>query len=220
MTGPAAALLSAAAALAAPQTASAHPHVWVTVATTVNYENGSISGLNHTWTFDEMYTAMAIQGLDKNGDGTYDKDELAELTKVNMDGLKEFDYFTFAKLGTEGLKLTAPTDAWLEHKNNILTLHFTTPLEKPVLAEADGFTFQIYDPSYFIAFDLAKENPVKLSEAAPQNCKAAVVEPKTDANSDDLKSQLLNDAFAKELGATTNIGDGFTKTISVACAKS
>lgn len=53
--------------------AQAHPHVWVTVEATVLYENGQITGLMHKWTFDDMYTAMAIQGLDTNGDGTYSR---------------------------------------------------------------------------------------------------------------------------------------------------
>ena len=44
--------------------AVAHPHVWVTVETTVLFEQGSISGFRHKWTFDEFYTSMAVQGLE------------------------------------------------------------------------------------------------------------------------------------------------------------
>jgi ABC-type uncharacterized transport system substrate-binding protein len=58
---------------------------------------------------------MALQGLDTNDDSVYDRSELAELAKVNMDGLKEFDYFTSAKLSTEKLTFGAPKDFWLEH---------------------------------------------------------------------------------------------------------
>jgi ABC-type uncharacterized transport system substrate-binding protein len=39
---------------------SAHPHVWVSVKETVLYGNGSITGLQQAWTFDEFYTAQAI----------------------------------------------------------------------------------------------------------------------------------------------------------------
>lgn len=95
--------------------ADAHPHVWVTTETTVLYENGTIVGLRQKWSFDDFYTAMALQGLDTNNDGVYDRSELAELAKVNMEGLKEFDYFTTAKLATEQLKFEAPKDFWLEH---------------------------------------------------------------------------------------------------------
>ena len=200
--------------------AAAHPHVWVTYETTVVYDKGALIGFDHVWTFDDMYTAMAVQGLDKNGDGAYSREELAELAEVNMQGLKDFDYFTYAKLGTADVKMAPPKDAWLEHKNGILSLHFRLALDQPVLAEAEGFTFAVYDPSYFIAFEPEKTDAIKLAAGAPQGCKAVMVEPKTGENSEELKAKLLDSAFAQELGKTTNIGGGFTKTVSVSCAKS
>lgn len=200
--------------------AAAHPHVWVTYETTVVYDNGSIIGFDHVWTFDDMYTQMAIEGLDKNSDGTYSREELAELADVNMQGLKDFDYFTFAKLSDKDLKISGPKDHWLEHNGKMLRLHFRLLLDQPVLADASGFSFAIYDPSFFIAFEPEQTDAVKLAAGAPSGCKAVVNEPKPDQNSDDLKQKLLNDAFAQELGQTSNIGGGFTKTISIQCGKS
>lgn len=200
--------------------AVAHPHVWVTYETTVLYDKETIIGFDHVWTFDDMYTQMAIEGLDKNGDGKYSREELAELADVNMQGLKDFDYFTFAKLGDKDLKISGPKDHWLEHDGKMLRLHFRLLLEQPVLAEAKGFTFAVYDPSFFIAFEPEQTDAVKLAAGAPAGCKAVINEPRPDQNSDDLKQKLLNDAFAQQLGQTTNIGGGFTKTISVHCAKS
>ena len=75
--------------------AAAHPHVYITFETTVLYDKGTFAGVRHKWTFDEFYTTMAIEGLDKNKDGVYDREELAELAKVNIEGLKDFAYFTF-----------------------------------------------------------------------------------------------------------------------------
>jgi len=198
--------------------ASAHPHVWVTVKATVQYAGGSITGLQEAWTFDEFYTAQAIEGLDKNGDGKYDRKELAELAQVNIDGLKEFDYFTYAKLSGADRKFKPPENYWLEHTDKgILTLHFTLPLEQPV-AEQSGFSFSVYDPSYFIAFDLAATDPVKLGTGAPAGCSAVVHDPLEDETSDTKK---LNDAFAGALGdgSTVNLG-GDAKTVVVNCAKS
>ena len=200
--------------------AFAHPHVWVTYQTTVLYDKGAISGFEHVWTFDDMYTAMAIQGLDKNNDGTYDKAELAELAQVNMDGLKDFDYFTFPKLGTSDITLAGPQEPWLEHTGGILRLHFKLPLSQPVLAEAEGFNFSVHDPSYFIAFDPEKTGALKLSAGAPEGCKVAFGEIKSDPGSEELKAKLLDNAFAQELGQTQDIGAGFSTTATVTCAKS
>ncbi len=195
--------------------ANAHPHVWVAVETTVAYEGGNISSLQHRWAFDEMYTAMAIQGLDVNGDGAYDRDELAELAKVNMEGLKEFGYFTAAKLGETALKFADPKDYWLEFKDGVLALHFTLPLAGAVLAEAEGFSFSVYDQTYFIAFDMAEHDPVKLAAGAPAGCAASVGVPQAEANA----TQKLSESFAAQLGGM-NYGFGFAKTVSITCPKS
>src|SRR5207244_8359130 len=110
---------------AAATPARAHPHVFITFQMTVLYEKGTFVGVRHKWTFDEFYTAMAIEGLDKNKDGIYDREELAELAKVNIDGLKEFAYFTYPVLDGQDVKLAEVKDYWAEHKDGALSLHFT-----------------------------------------------------------------------------------------------
>ena len=94
---------------------AAHPHVYVTVESTVLYDKGTVTGLRQRWYFDEFYTTMAIEGLDTNGDGVYDRKELAELAKVNIEGLAQMDYFTFAKLADQRLAFDAPKDYFLDH---------------------------------------------------------------------------------------------------------
>ena len=182
--------------------AEAHPHVWVSVKTTVVYDRGTITALLHHWTFDEFYSASAIQGLDANSDGTYDKQELAELAQVNMTGLKNFDYFTFATLAGGKLSFEPPTDYWLEHKDGVLTLHFTLPLKLPVLAEAEGFTFSVYDPSFYVALGFAKEDPVSLAGDVPSGCNVKVGVPDGAGT-----VQRLADAFSKQLGGTVSGGE-------------
>jgi len=209
--------LALASALAlAPGRAAAHPHVWVSVKATVLYAGGTITGLQEAWTFDEFYTAQAIEGLDANGDGKYDRQELQELAKVNIDGLSEFGYFTFAKLGEGDLKFTAPVDYWLDYTDKgILTLHFTLPLEHGVLAEAAGFTFSVYDPSFFIAFELAKGDPVKLGDGAPPACKVVIKDPMADD-----EAEQLNQAFSSVMGNGGTLGAGTNQTVAITCAKS
>ena len=196
--------------------ARAHPHVWVTYEATIVYDKGTVTGVEHIWSFDDMYTTMAIQGLDKNNDGVYTRDELAELAKVNMEGLKDFNYFTFAQLNGKDLKFAGPADPWLEHTNGILRLHFRMPLEQPVLAEAEGLNFSIYDPSFFIAFEPEQTDALKLA-SAPAGCTATFVDPAAEKNAEDTKK--LGEAFFQELGGE-NYGMSQAKSVSVTCKKS
>src|SRR5579864_2884380 len=73
---------------------AAHPHVWVTVETEIEFgPKKEITGFKHKWTFDEFYSEFAVQGLDTNGDGKYSEEELKPLAKTNVEALKEFEYF-------------------------------------------------------------------------------------------------------------------------------
>lgn len=199
--------------------ATAHPHVWVTVETTVLYHGGAITGLRHKWSFDDMYTAMAIQGLDTNGDGQYTREELKELAQVNIDGLKEFNYFTAAKLGQKAVEAKPPVDYYLEYKDNILSLYFTLPFAHPVAADAPDFNFAVFDETFFIAFDFSKDNPVKLSEGAPAGCHVNVGIPQNELD----QLQALNDSFGGQLtagDANAGMGMGYSKTVTLGCKKS
>ncbi len=192
--------------------AVAHPHVFVTAKAEVMFEAGAIAGVQNHWTFDEYYSAMAIDGLDTNKDGIYSREELAELAKVNMDGLKEFAYFTYAKLGETALTFGAPQEPWLEHANGVLTLHFKLPLAKRLEPKAVGFNFAVYDESFFIAFDFAKGSAVTLT-GAPAGCTVAVgaVEPSGD-------EKTLAGAMSQSLGGGA-MGARAVSSATVTCAK-
>lgn len=192
---------------ALPSPLAAHPHVWIIVETTLLYDKGAFSGLRHKWSFDQYYTAMAIEGLDKNKDGKYDRDELAELAKVNIDGLKDFAYFTTASLAGREIKFEAPNDYWLDYENGVLSLNFTLPFVEPVAPDAKGLAFAVQDPTFFIAFDLAKTDPAKLGPGAPAACKLKVGSPREQGGA-------LGDAFAKQFGGPAV---GGAQTIVVDC---
>src|SRR4029078_10236715 len=77
--------------------ASAHPHVWITMQSAVVYgPAGSITGIRHAWSFDDMYSAFAVQGLESKKKGEFTAEELKPLAQVNVESLKESDFFTFA----------------------------------------------------------------------------------------------------------------------------
>ena len=261
-----AALAGATLALSGAHTAVAHPHVWISVETTVLVEQGSVIGFRHRWTFDEFYTSMAIQGLDTNNDGVYSREELTELAQVNIDGLKEFGYFTFVKLGEKDLAVDAPKDYWLEHgvapasaaqtkaqqvapapqpadtaqpgmlsrlrdavigpsksdaastpaaPAKVLSLEFTLPLKQPVLTEAAGFSFSIYDPSWFIAFDVANTDAIRLGPGAPAGCRLEFGDRVT-ASADDAKR--IQDAFTNQFGGSGGVTLSGTTIAKLNCS--
>jgi ABC-type uncharacterized transport system substrate-binding protein len=188
--------------------AQAHPHVWITAASELVYApDGSITGVRHAWTFDDMFTTYALQGIETKTKGVYAREQLAPLAKDNVENLKEFGYFTFAKADGKKAKFEEPIDYFLDYKDSALTLHFTLPLKAPVKPKL--LALDIFDPSFFIDFKFEDKDPVKLV-GAPETCQ--------------LKFQRPGDADVKKLteemiasGDQSNYGAMYANKIAVTC---
>src|ERR1700692_2410961 len=153
-------LLLATALLLGTNIAQAHPHVWITATSELIYAPaGSITGVRHAWTFDDMFSTYALQGLETRTKGIYSHEELAPLAQTNVEALKEFGFFTFAKADGKKQKFEEPVDYFLEYKDTLLTLHFTLPLKTPVKAKA--LALEVFDPEFFIDFKFANTHPVR-----------------------------------------------------------
>lgn len=190
--------------------ASAHPHVWVKAYSEFIYaEDGSIAAVRHAWTFDDMFSTYALQGMTAKKKGIYTREELAPLAQTNVESLKEFGYFTFAKADDKKQKFADPTDYYLEYKDAALVLHFTLPFRSPF--KTRQLTLEIYDPAFFVDFALRERDPIKLV-GAPIACT--------------LRVQRPNDgtSAAQKLGEQNFLGDGnvtfgamFANKIVVGC---
>jgi ABC-type uncharacterized transport system substrate-binding protein len=188
-----------------PPGAVAHPHVWVRVETTVLYGEGNFTGLKEKWTFDEFYTAYAIESLDKKHYGTYSRDELFDLAKINISALGELGYFTYPVVGGKEIKLSAAQDYWLEHKDGVLSLHFTVLFEQPILTGAKDFGFAVEDPTYFIAFVPPKSNAVTFGEGTPSSCKALIGSKDNNADTERLARAFAHVATPISVGNAVTI---------------
>lgn len=166
----AAAVLAAALLAGGAVPAAAHPHVFVDARVEVVFDkDGRISALRQVWRFDDAFSAFATQGLDKNGDGILSIDELQPLAKVNVDSLKDYDYFTFLRIGGKRTGFKIPTEYWLQMSDSYLTLFYTLPLMQPVKPDTAGVAIEIYDPTYFVDYQMVEQDPAKLIDA-PAGC--------------------------------------------------
>jgi ABC-type uncharacterized transport system substrate-binding protein len=191
-------------------TAQAHPHVWITARSELIYApDGSISGVRHAWTFDDMFATYALQGIESKTKGAYSREELAPLAQTNVESLKEFAYFTFAKADGKKQKFREPVDYYLDYDNTALTLHFTLPLMAPV--KPKQLVLEVFDPSFFIDFALADKNPVKLV-GAPAACQMKFERPSDGA----AGAQKIGEQNFLS-GANANYGAMFANKITVDC---
>jgi len=202
-------LLGVALSLAA-GAARAHPHVWITATSELLYAaDGTITGVRHAWTFDDMFSTYAVQGLESKTKGAYTREELVPLAQTNVESLKEYAYFTFARADGKKERFQEPVDYFLEYKDTVLTLHFTLPLKNPV--KPRQLVLEVFDRSFFIDFQMAKDNPVKLV-GAPAGCQMKLERPSDGTAS----AQKLNEQTFMN-GENSNFGLMFANKITVDC---
>jgi ABC-type uncharacterized transport system substrate-binding protein len=191
--------------------ALAHPHVWITATSELLYgPDGSMTGVRHAWTFDDMFATYALQGIETKTKGAYSREELAPLAQVNVESLKEFAYFTFAKADGKKEKFGEPVDYFLDYKDGSLTLHFTLPLKTPV--KPRELVLEVFDPSFFIDFKLADNDPIKLV-GAPAGCQLKLQRPSDGS----ANAQKFNEQTFLSGGDNSNYGAMFANKITVNC---
>lgn len=174
--------------------------------------DGKVAGIRQHWAFDDMFSAFATQGLASREKGKFTREELAPLAKVNVESLKEYDYFTYARVDGKKVPLGDPLPGyWLGYEDSILTLNFTLPFETPV--EAKLLKVDVYDPTIFVDFEFAKDGPVKLVDA-PSGCKLDVVLPREMTYAE---GKALSEIPADQPNLTMAWGEKFANTILVNC---
>jgi ABC-type uncharacterized transport system substrate-binding protein len=209
------ALAAVAGLVLAATAASAHPHVWVTVKSELVYApDGSVTGVRHAWTFDDMFSVFATQGIDSKSKGEFTRDELAPLAEVNVSSLKEYDFFTHAKADGTKVEFNEPPAGYyldFNRKDTVLTLHFLLPLKSPV--KAKDLTIEVYDQEFFVDFSFIEKDPAKLV-GAPAQCKLTVGRPQ-EMNA--ALSQQLSQMGPDQRDPSLTIGAEFANRLSVKC---
>ena len=192
--------------------AHAHPHVFITAKSELVYDaSGSFTAVKQHWTFDDAYSSFAVQGLDSKKDGKYTREDLAGLAKINVESLAEFDYFSFGKSSGKKLEFTQPEDYWLDYADGKLTLNFTLPLKAPVSSRT--LTYQVYDPTYFVAFGFDGANAVTLAGAKPGCSVTLKAPPKFDSGG----TKSLSEDFFNQLSSGSDFGAGQADRALVTC---
>lgn len=197
----------------------AHPHVWIEAKSDLVFDAaGRIVAVNHEWTMDEMYTETAVDGLDKNADGTYSPEELEPLTKENIDSLKEYAYFTSFYAGTSRVEFADVVEAGQLWNNKRLTLHFQLPLKEPVDPVKSRVYYRVYDPGFFIAIEFPNRDAVSSVGKVPAGCRIDLQDPASDQTTADTKAMLATKGVDWKAPPDEDFGAMFAQAIALICA--
>ena len=189
--------------------AVAHPHVWIDARADFVFDrSGRISAVDLRWTFDELYGAFAVRGLDKNRDGKLDSDELAPLIDGMMTNLKSYDYFTFMRADGANVSFAQPIEARATFEKGALTFSFTLPLAEPIDVGRSDISFAMYDPSVYVAIEIADDRSLRLVGSPPAGCASRIV-----ANRPEIESRPLSAVLSRD---QDDVPD-YAQRVGIAC---
>ncbi len=208
---PLAAAFCCAAALA-PEPGAAHPHVFVDADLKIIVsEDGSLEGIEVTWTYDALYSLLILTDLemDNDGDGVLEPEELERLKGFDLKWIEGFEGDSYARRDGVPVALGAPEWRDTSLVDDLITsTHF-----RAATGSAEGSVFRLYDPSFYTAYTLAADVTVD----GP--CRANVVAADLDA-AYTLVEELLYTKPAEELEeGYPGAGEAFADTVTLTCAE-
>jgi ABC-type uncharacterized transport system substrate-binding protein len=192
----------------------AHPHVWIDAVAELMFDDAErLRGVRVYWAFDEMYSAFATEGLDADGDGTVSAEELAPLAETNVRELREWGYFTVVEVDGRPVDLGEVREFGMRSVGGRLAMWMHLPLAAPVDPRAGDVAIAMYDPTFYIAIDLLRNQPVRVNGTMPSACHFAVVEPEESV--DDL--QMQPESFFQTLDPASGRAAAYARSIRLRC---
>jgi len=174
---------------------------------------GRIEAVAAQWWFDDFYSASALAGLDRNGDGTYTTKELAPLRDEMWSAFPEQGYFTVvtadgkpARYG-HGIKMALSVDG------TFLKLDMVLPLATALDPRSSRVELRTLDVTYYVAMDLVPDDPVHLDGAVPSGCRAVIEQPQ-----DDDEQTTLSDNLASNKDLARTYAMNAATAIRIACS--
>ena len=177
--------------------------------------DGTLTGVRHAWTFDDMFSTFATQGLEAKKKGEFTREELAPLAKVNVESLKEYDFFTYAIANGKKVEFNEPADGYylvFDPKETDADLALRAAAEGAASRPTD-LSIEVFDREYFVDFSLDEKDPVKLA-GAPAQCKLIVGKPQEMGAA---LQQQLSQLGPDQRDPSLTIGSEFANKIQVKC---
>lgn len=123
---------------------SAHPDLFTKLSLTLIMNDEGLAAIKERWVFDEVFSSILINDCDINDDKKFDTIETQLLTADSFNGLSDYKYFTFIKIGSKTLAPVKGTNFKPSILNNKVVYEFLLPYQiksekKPIEVFIDVF---------------------------------------------------------------------------------
>ena len=202
-----------------PIPANAHPHVFIDAGLHFLFDDkGKLAAVRVVWVYDELYSLLMVEdrGMDQDGDGALTRDEKRAMAGTDVAWDEGFPGDIELRLPTgEIIALAGPQKHMVDYKDGrVITTHIR-PLKKRFRPSAKGITAKVFDPTYFVAYDMRIDPKIE----GGKGCKFKI-------NRADIRAAMAKvdkDYFgpgAKEYAEDDypEVGELFADTVTLTCA--
>ncbi|SMX39695.1 DUF1007 family protein [Octadecabacter ascidiaceicola] len=198
-------------------TATAHPHIFVSVGVTVVYDTDTPVAVRLDWEYDEYFSLLLTTdlGIDADGDLVLSAEEQAILVEAIAAWPEDYNGDLEVSQNGRAATLSGRTQHGVVMESGIIRETHTRPIAALPDPSAP-LTVQVYDPFYYVSYSL--NGPVKIE--GRDDCTASVVEPDLNA-AYSLVDELLYGRPASDVGPEEDfpeVGISFAETITITCA--
>src|SRR5476651_2367916 len=198
--------------LVLPLTASAHPHSFIDMQTTLVADETSLTGLKMVWTMDEITSADLLYDAQNAKTGS---DIWKKLAAEVMARVLSQHYFTnFYREGKPVKYLDLPSEYQLSRKGDQAVLEFVLPLARPQPLTGKPMEFMTFDPSYFVDMTYKDKTALHMPAALEKRCTLALFTPKPNAS---LQSYALSLDKADAPAESMDLGQQFAQKVTLEC---
>lgn len=191
---------------------SAHPHAWIDLRVSLIFDaDGSLHRLRQEWLLDPSFSLLLLQDWESSRPDTTLSGALEERGQLLLQQLREYDYFT--ELFYQGQSLVVPdvTDSRMELHNDRLYLRFDLVLELVRPPPNQGFSYRVFDPSYWIEILHDPDDVIHLE--AGMGCTTLLEEPRPSPSLVLYAARLDRDQRAP----IPYLGRAFAQTVHLGC---
>ena len=161
-----------------PETAFAHPHVFIEQRLKVVFDDNGLSGIQVNWLFDDMFSSMIANDHDLNKNNSLEPEEVAQIKGKAFAYIAEYDYFFSVKIDGTPFPVKWVTDFSAELDQGKLIYDFFIPCHVAAVRTPKKIIIASYDPNYYTAIFFADRTPYRLINASALSVNADVREDK------------------------------------------
>lgn len=199
-----------------PAAAGAHPHIFIDAEARFGFDaDGRLATVTVSWRYDAFYTLLLLETVeaDADGDGALTEEDRAKLAEAFSIWEPGWHGDAFLTAGGAPVGLSDPVGISAEMTDGRVRMTFRRDVVEPPAGDGLAARLKIYDPTYFVAYDVVGEPAL---DGAPEGCVAAVAAPERTSELAALEATLAEippDATPEQEG----VGALFADRIELRC---